>query len=281
MSVAHELAPGSKPRRRVLMVAPRYFDVVYEINPWMSRARRADPARASAEWESLRRVLTEKAGAEVLTADPQPGLPDLVFTANAGLVLGERAVLSNFRHPERQAEAPHFRRWFEAHGFEVLTLPEERLFEGEGDALFAGDTLFAGYHFRSDVLAHRAVGELLGVRVISLELTDPYFYHLDTCFCPLDAETVAYYPPAFDEYARRVIEADFPRRIEVEHVALNTGCPGFESALRNLGFIPHATPTDEFLKAGGSAKCLVLHLDHPGLRPASTSKAPGIAAARR
>src|SRR5205807_5839901 len=121
--------------------------------------------------------------------------------------------------------------------------------------------------------AHRLVGEMLGVEALSLELIDPRFYHLDTCFCPLDEQTVVWYPAAFDVYARRVIEARVPRRIAVEpdealrfacnaivlgrHVVLNSGCPRLEAALRDRGFLPHATPLDEFLKAGGSAKCLV------------------------
>ena len=265
-------------RRELLMVRPVYYDVVYEINPWMSRAVPACQARALEQWEGLYRVLTEELGARVSLAEPQPGLPDMVFTANAGLVLGERAVVSRFRHPERQGEAEHFRRWFEERGLQVETLPEGQWFEGEGDALFVGDTLYAGYHWRSDVRSHRMVGDLLGVRVLSLELVDPHYYHLDTCFCPLDARTAAYYPAAFDSYARQVLEAEVPRLIAVEpdeaarfacnavvlgrQVALNTGCPRFEAQLRDLGFLPHSTPLDEFLKAGGSAKCLTLHLDH-------------------
>jgi arginine dihydrolase len=268
--------------RRLLMVRPTHYDVVYEINPWMSRAVRAAPETAREQWEGLYRVLTEKIGANVLLAEPQAGWPDMVFTANAGLVSGSQVVLSNFRFAERQGEAPHFRRWFEEYGFQVKTLPEDCCFEGEGDALFLGDTLFAGYHWRSDARSHRLVGDILGARVLSLELVNPHFYHLDTCFCPLDDRTVAYYPAAFDPYAQRVIEASIPRRIEVvpeeaerfacnavvlgRDVALNSGCPRFEAALEELGFVPHATPLDEFLKAGGSAKCLTLHLDRaPGM----------------
>jgi N-dimethylarginine dimethylaminohydrolase len=259
------------------MVPPTHYSVVYEINPWMSRKRPASRDRAQRQWDGLYRVLTEDLEAEVLLAEPQPEWPDMVFTANAGLVYGRQAVLSRFRHAERQGEAPHFGRWFGEHGYEVLTLPEERSFEGEGDALFCGPNLFAGYFWRSDVHSHRLLGETLGVRVLSLQLTDPHFYHLDTCFCPLDGESAAYYPPAFDEYAQRVLEAHIPNLIAVapdeadrfacnavvigKRVALNTGCPAFEGQLRERGFETFATPLDEFLKAGGSAKCLTLHLD--------------------
>lgn len=264
---------------RLLMAPPDFYGIEYEINPWMSRSRPASRTTARRQWRGLRRILTEQLGGEVLEVEPRQGLPDLVFTANAGLVVGQRAILSNFRHPERQAEAPVFRQWFEANGFTVDVLPQERHFEGEGDALFVGDTLFAGYHFRSDVHSHRLIGELLDVRVISLQLVDPWYYHLDTCLCPLNADTVAYYPPAFDDYARRAIEVHVPNRVDLhpdeaqrfaanavvigKNVALNAGCPRFEAALRDLGFTPHPTPLDEFQKAGGSAKCLTLHLDRP------------------
>lgn len=281
-------------RPTLLMVPPTHYEVAYEINPWMSRARPAARELAQEQWEGLRRVLTEEIGAEVVEATPRAGVPDLVFTANAGLVEGRKVYLSHFRHPERQAEEEVFRAWFEEQGFEVERLPSDCFFEGEGDALWVGDTLYAGYRWRTDVRSHRYLAERLGTRVLSLELTDPHYYHLDTCFCPLDPDTVAYYPPAFDEYARRVIESSIPRRIEVipeeaarfacnavvagKQVALNSGCPVFEAQLRELGYEPHATPLDEFIKAGGSAKCLTLYLDRPASR--SERSAPLSAACR-
>ncbi|HEU4753458.1 MAG TPA: arginine deiminase-related protein [Armatimonadota bacterium] len=265
---------------RLLMCPPTHYSVVYEINPWMSRSRPASRQRALGQWERLHHLLGELR-AEVECVEPRADWPDMVFTANAGLVRGRVAIPSRFRHPERRGEEPYFRSWFQQHGYDLRDLPEDRFFEGEGDALFCGDTLFAGYFWRSDVHSHRLVGEILGVRVLSLQLTDPHFYHLDTCFCPLGPETAAYYPPAFDEYAQRVLAANIPHLVAVEpdeaerfacnavvlgkEVALNTGCPRFEEQLRGLGFRTHATPLDEFLKAGGSAKCLTLHLDHPEL----------------
>lgn len=271
-------APGRPVQtRRILMVPPKHYSILYEINPWMSREVAVSSSAATSQWEALYHTVQQKLGAEVELADPEPGLPDMVFTANAGLIYGDVAVLSNFRHPERQGEREPFRRWFVSHGYRIGELPRDLSFEGEGDALFVGDTLFAGYYWRSDVRAHVALAELLDLRVLSLQLVDPYFYHLDTCFCVLDAETVAYVPSAFDPYARRVIEANVPNRIEIQpdearrfaanalvlgrRVALNTGCPQLEESLRDHGFEPYATPLDEFLKAGGSAKCLTLHLD--------------------
>lgn len=258
------------------MCPPDYYGIEYEINPWMDRRRQADRAAAVSQWKALRELLGE-AGAVVSTIAPVPGLPDMVFTANAALVVGSLAVLSHFRHPQRQREEPHFADWLAAHGFEVCRLPEDVYFEGAGDALFCGDTLFAGYRIRSDARGHQLVAERIGYRVIPLELVDPYYYHLDTCFCPLDAHTAAYYPAAFDAYGQQVLREMVPELIEVSAeearrfacnavvvgrmVVTNVGCPRLHGVLAERGFVPRETPLDEFVKAGGSAKCLTLRLD--------------------
>jgi N-dimethylarginine dimethylaminohydrolase len=159
----------------------------------------------------------------------------------------------------------------------VRETPADFNFEGAGDALFCGDTLYAGYRMRSDAAGHQAIGQLLGVRVLPVELIDARYYHLDTCFCPLAPETAIWYPPAFDHYGQRAIEEHVPRLIAVERaeaerfacnavvigcrVITNTGCDRLHTALAEAGYEPIATPLDEFTKAGGSAKCLTLRLD--------------------
>ena len=262
--------------RRILMCSPEFYGIEYEINPWMSRSRQADRPLALEQWTALRDTLAAT-GVEIALVEPAEGLPDLVFTANAGLVYQQRVVLSHFRHPERQKEEQTFRRWFQSNGFEVLEPPAGMSFEGAGDALFCGDTLFAGYRMRSDALGHQQIGALLGCRVIPLELVDPYYYHLDTCFCPLAAGLAAWYPGAFDEYGQRVIRELVADLVEVEtdeaksfacnavvvghRVVTTTGCPKFHAALQLKGFSAVETPLGEFIKAGGSAKCLTLRLD--------------------
>ncbi|HMO86192.1 MAG TPA: arginine deiminase-related protein, partial [Lacipirellulaceae bacterium] len=202
---------------------------------------------------------------------------DMVFTANAALVCGPLAIVSRFKHSQRQGEEAHFRRWLADAGFETIDAPEECSFEGAGDALFCGETLYAGYRQRSDARGHQQIGERLGVRVLPLELVDPYYYHLDTCFCPLTAEAAIYYPGAFDDYGRRVLEANIPQLIAVAEgeartfacnaavvgrtVVTNAGSPQLHAALGDAGFDPVETPLGEFVKAGGSAKCLTLRLD--------------------
>jgi N-dimethylarginine dimethylaminohydrolase len=260
----------------ILMCPPDFYGIEYEINAWMSRARPAESAVAREQWEGLRRTL-ETAGATISLVEPRPGLPDLVFTANAAIIYRELAVLAHFRHRERQGEQPYFEAWLAGHGFRVERVPDDVYFEGAGDALFCGDTLFAGYRMRSDARGHQRIGEMLGVRVIPLELVDPYYYHLDTCFCPLRRDTAIYFPGAFDDYGRQVLRELVPTLIEVEEgearrfacnavvvgktVVTNTGCAKLHQQLSERGFTPRETPLDEFVKAGGSAKCLTLRLD--------------------
>jgi len=258
------------------MCPPDYFGIEYEINPWMRRSRPSDPEVAAGQWTALRELL-EQCGAQISLMDPVPGLPDLVFTANAALVYRNLALLSHFRHEVRQREVPHFTQALERLGFQAEAVPQDMYFEGAGDALFCGDTLCAGYRIRSDVRGHQWIGQRLGVRVIAVELVDSYYYHLDTCFCPLAEGLAIYHPPAFDDYGRRAlagavdelipIDADEATRFACNavvvgrNVVTNTGCRRLHAELRRRGFEPHETPLDEFVKSGGSAKCLTLRLD--------------------
>lgn len=260
----------------ILMCPPDHYDVVYEINPWMHRKRQTDQSLAAEQWRRLRE-LVEALGAAVSLVPPHPGLPDLVFTANAALVYRDRAILAQFRHEERRGEEPHFAQWLAEHGFQVERLPEGMFFEGAGDALFCGETLLAGYRIRSDVRALTEIGRRLSCRVIPLELVDRHFYHLDTCLCPLAPGQAIYWPGAFDDYGRRALAAAVDELIPVSEeeaqrfacnaavvgqtVITNTGCPRLHDDLRARGFSAIETPLSEFLKAGGSAKCLTLRLD--------------------
>jgi N-dimethylarginine dimethylaminohydrolase len=260
----------------LLMCPPDHYGIEYEINPWMSRSRPADRHRATGQWHGLRRLL-ERAGARISCLEPVAGLPDLVFTANAALVYEDMAILSRFRHPQRQGEEAHHRRWFAGHGFRVYQLKARADFEGAGDALFCGDTLFAGYRIRSDIRAYQEIGAVLGCRVVPLELVDPRFYHLDTCFCPVAPGVAVYYPQALDTYGRRALRALIDDLIpvsatEAHHFACNavvvgktvvtgTRCPELHERLRARGLTPHGTALGQFIKAGGGAKCLTLRLD--------------------
>ena len=261
---------------QILMCPPDHYGIEYEINPWMSRSRQADRELAMQQWRDLKALL-EQVGAQILLLDPVPGQPDLVFTANAAMIYRHQAILAHFRHEQRQGEEPLCERWLSEHGFTVQRLPDGRFFEGAGDALFCGETLLAGYRIRSDIHSQQLVGKLVDSRVIPLELVDTHYYHLDTCCCPLAPGIAIWFPGAFDDYGRTALQEVVPQLIEVsaeeahsfacnavvvgKNVVTNTGCPQLHASLQAAGYTPHATPLSEFVKAGGSAKCLTLRLD--------------------
>jgi N-dimethylarginine dimethylaminohydrolase len=239
-------------QRQILMCPPDYYGIEYEINPWMSRSRGSTPERARQQWNALHQTL-RRLGVQVELMTPQPGLPDLVFTANAGLIFGRRFFSSRFRHEVRARETLYYDAWFEANGFTVEHLPEGMFFEGAGDALFCGAALFAGYRIRSDVQGHQHLAQILGKQVLPLELINPHFYHLDTCFCPLAPGEAIYYPDAFDAYGRKVLETHIPNLLTVNEaeavrfgcnavvvdrtVITNTGCDRLAADLRARGHI--------------------------------------------
>jgi N-dimethylarginine dimethylaminohydrolase len=273
------LKPPLFTRPTFLMCPPRFFDVQYVINPWMEgNLHGPSYALALEQWNCLHAAVGELA--DVLLMEPRPGLPDMVFTANAGLVRDGVVALSRFVHRERQGEEKHFRSWFEVEGFRVREVPPGASFEGEGDALFTPDgaRLWVGHGWRTDIASHAHLHELWSCEVVSLRLVDPCFYHLDTCFCPLANGDVLYYPPAFDDVSRAQIEAFYPedRRVIVEQgdalqfacnavnigrtLILNEISPRLRDALQLRGLHVIQVRLSEFLKAGGAAKCLVLRL---------------------
>ena len=265
---------------RYLMCQPSFFDVSYVINPWMEgNVNTTSRGRAEDQWRGVRDIIAHLASVELV--DSRPGLPDMPFTANAGLVLEDAVVLSRFRHPERQGEEPHFERWFRDHGFAVLKLPATVPFEGAGDALFdrRQSVLWMGYGHRSSRTATSYLRHWLDVEVVPLRLVDERFYHLDTCFCPLDGGFLMYYPEAFDPPSQTLIAERVPasHRIVVDEddalhfacnsvnvgrtVVLNRAGDRLAAALKQAGFDVIESELSEFMKAGGSAKCLTLRLD--------------------
>ena len=180
-----------------LMCRPSFYGIEYEINPWMDVRRQADHPRALRQWHILRSTLAESIGAQVELVRARPSLPDMGFTANAGLVFRDTFIPSRFRYRERAGEEPFFTSWFHRRGYRVRPLPIGHHFEGEGDALFVGEKLFLGHFQRTDIRTHLLIGELLEVPVFSLEMVNPLFYHLDTAFMPFGPESALYYPKAF------------------------------------------------------------------------------------
>ncbi len=269
-------------RDKILMCPPDYFTVEYVINPWMAGHEDAlDTNKAMQQWQNLKDALSEFA--DVIEMEPQPDLPDLVFTANAGAVCRDKAIASHFMPMERRPEEPHYKQWFRENGFELHELDEKIGFEGAGDCLFdrGGPWCWAGHGFRTEIEAHAEIAKFFGVEVVSIRLTDSRFYHIDTCFCPLTGGFLMYHPPAFDFDSRIAIESRIPphKRIVVDTAdagnfacnAVNIGDMVFlhrasdplKARLMLNGFKVRQVDLSEFLKAGGSAKCLTLKLTEP------------------
>lgn len=264
---------------KILMCRPDHYAIKYEINPWMSIKHQTHLATALAQWETLYQNIDD-CGATILLVPQAPDCPDMTFTANAGLLLNDRIILSHFKFKERQLEAPHFESWFTQAGFHVVNRVNDQspsaYFEGAGDALLAGDALFAGYGFRTNRSFYQTSGFFNADKLIYCELVNPYFYHIDTCFCPLNETLAIWHKDAFSPEAQK----NMLKHIELidvnteeakkfacnavvidQHVILPKGCPELTSTLESRGYQVRACDMTEYLKAGGACKCLTLRLD--------------------
>jgi N-dimethylarginine dimethylaminohydrolase len=279
---------SAKPR--FLMCAPTHFGVTYSINPWMDPIAWACDAQKLAaqsrrEWDLLRESLLA-CGAEVELVSPRPGMPDMVFTANAAVVLDSKVLLSRFRHPQRRLEQPAFAKAFRAlqtRGIvEVVhELPPGLVFEGAGDCIWdrSRSMFWTGYGQRSDAAARGKVTEVFGVEVMPIELVTPRFYHLDTAMCVLSRGEVIYFPNAFSQasrdafetrvapHARIAVSADDARQLAanavcIDNTLLLSGCSDrLRAQVQERGYQVVVTPLSSFLRSGGAAFCLTLRLD--------------------
>ena len=271
---------GDGPRRRrgtergYLMCPPEHFAVSYAINPWMEPDKPTDAAEAMRQWAELRQTYLDL-GHDVRTIEAVAGLPDMVFAANGATVIGGTVLGARFRHRQRAREADAYLDWFRDSGYPDVRVPDH-VNEGEGDILFTGRTVLAGYGFRSDQAAAAELDHVFGWPVVSLHLVDPRFYHLDTALCVLDGDTAMYYPAAFDDAGRAAIAGQFTELIEAKdedaevlglnavsdgrHVVLPVQARGLAAQLSERGFIPVGVDMSELLKGGGGPKCCTLEL---------------------
>ncbi len=288
MTRLHDRLPTDfRPRRApiprtLLMCPPDHFDVVEVHNPFMKdHAGSIDKDRARAQWEALRATFVE-AGMTVELLTPRPDLYDMVFTANPSLT-GQTAhgrrcfVKSRMRHASRQPEADAHAEWLTDNHFDGGEADEP--FEGGGDAIWQPGWrfLWGGVGPRTDAAAYELVAATFGVPVLMLELATERFYHLDTCFCPIDESTAMIYPPALTPRANELVRAVFRRVIELddddahEHfagnaapvltrtVVLQRGCK-VAARLRALHYEVVEVDVSEFLKSGGGPYCLKQYL---------------------
>ncbi|MBO0983483.1 dimethylargininase [Rathayibacter sp. SD072] len=267
-------APTRTPvAKTILMCRPEHFTVVYRINPWMDPQVPTDTALAVRQWQTLYDTYVGL-GFDVQLIDPEPGLPDMVYAANGGFVIDGIAYGASFTYPERQPEGPAYMDWFRGAGFDVR-VPEE-VNEGEGDFLLVGERILAGTGFRSASDSHAEVARVFGREVVTLELVNPSFYHLDTAIAVLDDENIAYLPSAFSDEGNRVLQELYPDAILVSeedasvlglnsfsdglHVVIASRAVGFERQLRERGYEPIGVDLSELLLGGGGVKCCTLEL---------------------
>ena len=281
-----QMQPSTSPRRgartrHYVMCEPTHFSVEYAINPWMDPSVPVDSARAARQWDVLRRTFLGL-GHRVDVVSPVPGQPDMVFAANGGLTVGDRTYAAKFRHPQREAEAQAFADFLRDQGRDV-TEPMH-VNEGEGDFLALRSMILAGTGFRTDLAAHIEAAEVLDRPVVSLQLVDPRFYHLDVAIAVLDdgggdaPADIAYYPGAFSPHSRRTLRELFPDAVQVSemdalvlglnavsdgyNVVLPTAATELAQTLKERGYNPVPVELGELLKSGGSVKCCTMEL-HP------------------
>lgn len=274
MTDAATATPARTARKRtVLMCRPEYFTVSYRINPWMHPEDPTDTSLAVRQWDVLYRTYLDL-GFEVHLIDPIAGLPDMVYAANGGFVIDNIAYGASFTYPERQPEGPAYMDWFREAGFDVR-VPEE-INEGEGDFLLVNGMILAGTGFRTASNSHEEIARIYGREVVSLNLINPSFYHLDTAVAVLDDTNIAYLPSAFDEASLATLRRLFPDAVIVTEedagvLGLNSFSDGyniviasrakdFERQLRERGYNPIGVDLSELLLGGGGVKCCTLEL---------------------
>jgi len=294
-----------------LMCKPAYFEVSYAINPWMTaNIGRVDQALAARQWQQLYETLLPHASIQLI--EPVAGLPDMVFTANAGLVNNKaglsnipnesmdlstplprrereqtnhcvsntmkEVIVSTFRHAERRGESQHYQKFFTDAHYRLKNIASNIIFEGAGDALF--DTqgeLWFGSGPRSDVAAIQEIAATLDVKINALELVDPRWYHLDTAFCPLSSGYALAYKKALSADSVSTIQNKLGEKViwVSDEDALNFACNAIcldhevilyrastelKAALKRYNFTVVEIDVSEFMKSGGSCKCMTLEI---------------------
>ncbi len=261
--------------RQLLMCPPRFFEIDYEINPWMHKSNQIDPQIALKEWEALK-LTYQNLGCQVEIIEPTQGWPDMVFTANAGLTYGDhKLLLSKFKFAERQGEEPFFKYWFQQRNWTVTEL--DIPFEGQGESFLWNGLILAGYGFRSNEQTASAIEYLTAKKVVQLELIDPKFYHMDMALSPISADIIAYYPKAFSTDSINKIKSLGADLIEISDldaeafganlvsvdktIVMVKGTTQLPGELKSRGFDIIELDMSEFRKSGGGVRCLTLDLN--------------------
>ncbi|MDO8583080.1 MAG: arginine deiminase-related protein [bacterium] len=259
---------------RVLLCPPTFYDIEYEINPWMHVDNKVNKEKVLEEYRNLKSTY-QSLGLDVLEIAPVKGLPDMVYAANFGFVKNNLFIKSNFKFPQRQSESIYSKRYFESLGFKIAEMPDDISFEGQGDLLTANGKYFMGYGKRSSLDAKKYLEEFLGSEIIEFKLSDPYFYHLDMSFAPLDKDTVVINKNSFEKEEVGKIYKNFKNVIETgesdnkifacnlvvvdKNIVVGKGVSGeLKNRLEKFGFKIYEVEMNEYRRGGGSIKCLTL-----------------------
>ena len=272
-SVAPHVSSAKAVKPTVLMCRPEHFTVSYRINPWMHPEDPTDTSLALRQWTVLYETYLGL-GFTVHLIDSLAGLPDMVYAANGGFVLDGIAYGAKFHYAERQPEGPAYMDWFRSQGLDVREPVATN--EGEGDFLLVGDTILAASGFRSDTSSHQEIARIFGREVVSLQLVNPSYYHLDTALAVIDSTTIAYLPSAFDEDSLETLRERYPDAIiateeDAAFLGLNSFSDGhnvviaerattFARDLAERGYNPIGVDLSELLLGGGGVKCCTLEL---------------------
>lgn len=261
----------------ILVCASDYFRIDYEINPWMSIENNSVKSEVLIQYRKLIDNFS-KAGIQFHGIEPHQDFPDMVYTANLGFIDEKKFIKANFKHKERRGESKLAERYFNSQGYKVYSLPDKIFFEGEGDLLKTGDTYFLGWGKRTMKEAIPYFKDILDGELIDLELVDPYYYHLDTCFAPLNESTAVINPNSFTKKGLETLYKKFNTIIETsaednkvlacnmvinkKNVVVGEGVSNtFKSTLAAHGFTVFETPMSQYIKGGGSVKCCCLTLN--------------------
>jgi len=257
--------------KKILMCEPKFYEINYVINPWM-KIGSVNKKGAFKQWENLLNIY-QKLGIKVEVIEPKKELPDMVFTADQGIVYKDEVLLSSFCYWQRRKENQVFEKWFEKSSYKIRRLPGDLCFEGNGDCLWFGKKLLMGFGFRTqqeNVDKIKKVWEK--IEVLPLQLINPYFYHLDTCLFVLNDQTIFYYPEAFSKTSEQLLKKIVPNLIKLEkkeafNFAANSVvtdhqiiCQGknfrFVKEVERLGYKTKEIDISEFNKSGGGIHCL-------------------------
>jgi len=261
--------------RHYLMCRPTYFDVTYAINAWMDTSVPVDTDLAIAQWQALHDAYIEL-GHQVDVLEPVPGLPDMVFSANGAFSVGGTVYGAKFAHHERAAEARAHETWYREHGWTYV--PAVATNEGEGDFTYVRgkELVLAGRGFRTTPEAHEEAAKVLDRQVLSLQLVDERFYHLDVALFVLDEENVCYFPGAFAPESAHALRRTFPDAViatEADALAFGlnavsdgttviiaTEADALARRLDSAGYVIRPMALAELVKAGGNVKCCTAEL---------------------